>query len=437
MTHHEALFERCPFDQESPYVLVARAMAQDCSISPKAKGVLLYLISLPPDWKIYHSQLKKALGVGEEYLNSALEELIAHGYADRTRERVKGVFQPYRYKMRQLKKCSPNGKTQSGSPNRESRPGFSGPENPALQSIDRENIQKEQQQQRVRAREKPEVAAAAVFFEDEEKEAKPTPSAKPAEQQPHEQKPEDRRQQNQEAEMENSAAPARVLGKDPYEGTYVADDGTRHWIPKPEHLPPLSLSPSRADNACYATNKNFNLPNKPVDLSNLCAATTPPRNKIHPLLLYVDIDQNNKIEITQTYFEDSVLNALAWVYHPETVVKTTLAQAIKWACRTQPEIPKPKDVKDPSQPVDYSSHHRSMWREIFKHFVWPDPVLKTQVNEGAFEYLEVTNGKMRDKIYYKDKSFLEQIESFFRKLDAFNGNFCAFVNKCKDHLSSL
>ena len=105
--------------------MISREMAQDPSISPKAKGILLYLLSLPADWKIYHSQLQKGLNVGEDYLNSAIDELLENGYAERTRQRVKGIFQPYSYKIREFKKCSPN---------RENRPGSSGPENPDLQS---------------------------------------------------------------------------------------------------------------------------------------------------------------------------------------------------------------------------------------------------------------------------------------------------------------
>lgn len=122
---YEILFERCPHDTVNPYVMVSRAMAQDPSISPKAKGVLLYLLSLPSDWKIYHSQLQKALNIGEESLNSAMQELLDNGYADRERVKKNGQFQPYIYRIREFKKCSPD---------RVSRTGFSGPENPVIQS---------------------------------------------------------------------------------------------------------------------------------------------------------------------------------------------------------------------------------------------------------------------------------------------------------------
>jgi hypothetical protein len=134
---NESTFERCEHDRENPYVMISREMAQDKSISPKAKGVLLYLLSLPKDWKIFHSQLQNGLGVGEDYINSAMDELIANGYAERTRERVKGIFQPYKYKIREFKKLIPN---------RENQPGLTGPVNPALQKREKQSKEEEQQQ---------------------------------------------------------------------------------------------------------------------------------------------------------------------------------------------------------------------------------------------------------------------------------------------------
>lgn len=149
----EPLFELCDHDKDHPYVMISREMAQDKSISPKAKGVLLYLLSLPKDWKIYHSQLQKGLGVGEDYINSSMEELINSGYASRSRERVKGVFQPYKYKISEFKKFPPN---------LENRPGSAGPENPGLQKteIQSKDLQKKQQHSEEA---KPPVPAAASF----------------------------------------------------------------------------------------------------------------------------------------------------------------------------------------------------------------------------------------------------------------------------------
>ncbi len=148
---NEATFQRSPHNKQNPYVMISREMAQDKSISPKAKGVLLYLLSLPDNWKIHHSHLQDALGVGEDYINSSMDELLQNGYAERTREKVKGLYQPYQYKIYEFKISLPDG---------ENRPGPTGPENPGIQSKYSPNGEEKKQQQTA-------APPVAVFSESE------------------------------------------------------------------------------------------------------------------------------------------------------------------------------------------------------------------------------------------------------------------------------
>jgi hypothetical protein len=150
---NEPTFRRSPHNKLNPYVQISREMAQDKSISPKAKGVLLYLLSLPDDWKVYHSQLQRGLGIGEDYLNSAMDELLNAGYAERTREKVKGLFQPYQYTINEFKICLPD---------RENQPGSTGPENPGIHNTYSPLGEQKKQQQA--------APAAAVFSESSKKE---------------------------------------------------------------------------------------------------------------------------------------------------------------------------------------------------------------------------------------------------------------------------
>lgn len=140
---NQSTFTRSKHDKQNPYAMISREMLSDKSISPKAKGVLCYLLSLPNDWKIYHSHLTEALNVGKEYLNSAMDELLKAGYAKRSRVKKKGIYQPYSYEISEFKIFLPNGKTRSGEQienNREEMPsqdsfnqsGFSAAENPHL-----------------------------------------------------------------------------------------------------------------------------------------------------------------------------------------------------------------------------------------------------------------------------------------------------------------
>lgn len=117
VNQNQPTFRRAKHDKEHPYVMISREMLRDKSISPKAKGVLCYLLSLPNDWTIYHSQLEDALNIGEIYLNSALDELIKAGYAKRTRDRdSSGRWAPYVYEFSELKEFLPDHVFQSGGP---------------------------------------------------------------------------------------------------------------------------------------------------------------------------------------------------------------------------------------------------------------------------------------------------------------------------------
>lgn len=155
MTENQITFRRSAHDKKNPYVMISREMLQDKSISPKAKGILCYLLSLPDDWQIYHKQIQSALDIGEDYLNSAMDELLAAGYAQRTRERVKGLFQPYQYEISEFKIFQPNGENQAGS---------TGPVNPDIQkkySLPSEERQKKQTTEQ-------EGSVVCSFFQKEE-----------------------------------------------------------------------------------------------------------------------------------------------------------------------------------------------------------------------------------------------------------------------------
>lgn len=122
----EATIFRDDHDKEHPYVQVSRAMMCDTSISPKAKGILVYILAQRADFKIFHSQLCHALAIGKDYLISAIEELIAAGYCQRTREKLQGQYQPYRYRISEYPKFKEK------IPERKNRSGKTAAENPPV-----------------------------------------------------------------------------------------------------------------------------------------------------------------------------------------------------------------------------------------------------------------------------------------------------------------
>lgn len=57
------------------YVMITNALAQDNSLSLRARGLMLYLLSLPDDWEIHLNQLESVLLEGRKSINAVIQEL--------------------------------------------------------------------------------------------------------------------------------------------------------------------------------------------------------------------------------------------------------------------------------------------------------------------------------------------------------------------------
>jgi hypothetical protein len=66
---------------EHGFLMVSNATVQDARLSWEARGLLVYLLSLPADWKIRVSHLQKQGGAGRDVLRRMLRELQEFGYA--------------------------------------------------------------------------------------------------------------------------------------------------------------------------------------------------------------------------------------------------------------------------------------------------------------------------------------------------------------------
>jgi phage replication O-like protein O len=138
----------------------------------------------------------------------------------------------------------------------------------------------------------------------------------------------------------------------------------------------------------------------------------------------IDIPKKDKIEISTRYDGETVRKAIAWATSPQTTLTKGLAPAIKWACVNKPEIPQPKHVEKAK--VDVTPFNRSYYRELLKianlHSIG--------LRESTTEYLETENAK----IYYKDRSFLEQIENFLRKKGVVDERILSTIKLCQKDL---
>lgn len=86
------------YKESGNFVTVHKHFIYDSNLSAKAKGILLYLLSRPDDWKIYTSEIEKNMSDGQKSINSGVNELIKNKYIHRTQKRNEaGVFKGYEY----------------------------------------------------------------------------------------------------------------------------------------------------------------------------------------------------------------------------------------------------------------------------------------------------------------------------------------------------
>jgi predicted transcriptional regulator len=65
------------------YVVVDKVFVNDDRLSWKAKGIMIYLLSLPDDWKFYVEELVTHAKDGEKAFRSGFKELEKYGYVKR------------------------------------------------------------------------------------------------------------------------------------------------------------------------------------------------------------------------------------------------------------------------------------------------------------------------------------------------------------------
>lgn len=69
------------------YTVMNNACLQDPTMSMKAKGLYAYLMSLPEDWVLHQTELKRHFKDGKDSIRTAMNELIERGYITKTDSR--------------------------------------------------------------------------------------------------------------------------------------------------------------------------------------------------------------------------------------------------------------------------------------------------------------------------------------------------------------
>jgi DnaD/phage-associated family protein len=99
--------------KEDNYTVVNNYCLRDNRLSWKAKGLLVYLLSLPDDWQIYQDELIQHSTDGISSTSSGIRELMEYGYIKRERRRneqghLKGyIYTVYEQPLTTFTDCSP------------------------------------------------------------------------------------------------------------------------------------------------------------------------------------------------------------------------------------------------------------------------------------------------------------------------------------------
>lgn len=81
------------------FTAIDNRFIDDPRLSAKAKGILVYLVAKPPDWKVYENDIIGHMSDGRDAIRSGLKELRTAGYIMRRQARtvVNGKFDGYDY----------------------------------------------------------------------------------------------------------------------------------------------------------------------------------------------------------------------------------------------------------------------------------------------------------------------------------------------------
>lgn len=90
------------------FTTVRNEYLQDVNLSWKAKGLITYIMSLPPDWQLNLSDLKNRSKDGRDATAAGLRELITNGYCQRCKVRGDGgTFVGCDYVVSDIKEFEP------------------------------------------------------------------------------------------------------------------------------------------------------------------------------------------------------------------------------------------------------------------------------------------------------------------------------------------
>ncbi len=76
----QTIIRRAKHDKDHPYLMVNKSLIRDKELHPCDKGILIYLLSFPENWKFNYRTIAQDLGIGINQLYQRLKKIITCGY---------------------------------------------------------------------------------------------------------------------------------------------------------------------------------------------------------------------------------------------------------------------------------------------------------------------------------------------------------------------
>ncbi len=125
------------------------------------------------------------------------------------------------------------------------------------------------------------------------------------------------------------------------------------------------------------------------------------KKKITPMpesLAKLSIPESDKEWICTHFDTPSIEHGVAWATHPRTIIKQSLPQALKWACRTLPEIP--------THPEDKIAKNKALAQKVIDSAIIPSTCNADVLNEYVLFYFPASS-HAGTAINYADSKFKE------------------------------
>lgn len=87
MSENKTVFRRAK-DRDNPFVMIDKTIGEKPTLSWKAKGIMLYLLSRPNDWIVRMTDLIKRSTDGAKSTRTGIHELLRAGYMTREQKRA-------------------------------------------------------------------------------------------------------------------------------------------------------------------------------------------------------------------------------------------------------------------------------------------------------------------------------------------------------------